>query len=246
MGVGPCFETLLIMKRLLLLATSSLGRKYLVALTGAALVAFVIIHMLGNLQIFAGADVLNQYAVLLQSNKFVLWGFRLGLLATVVVHIGCAISLAVENKRARPSEYVKKTKIQASLASLTMVASGLIVLAFIVFHLLHFTVKAGPFAVYEDLMTQIGGRGPLVPDVYAMVVQGFSNPWIAGFYIISVGLLSVHLSHGVSSIFQSLGLRTAKSARLTNVLAYAVSATIFVGMAAVPIAVLMGLGRGGV
>ncbi len=231
------------MKQLVLLATSSLGRKYLVAVTGAALVAFVIIHMLGNLQIFLGADALNHYAKVLQSNALVLWGFRAGLLAVAVIHVACAISLAVENKRARPAEYATKTKIQASLASLTMVASGLIVLGFIIFHLLHFTVKAGPFADYALLKTQIGGEGPLVPDVFAMVVQGFSNVWISGFYIVGVGLLCVHLSHGIGSIFQTVGLRDAKTAVYTEWLAKVVSVVIFVGMAGVPLAVLLGYGK---
>ncbi|MFQ3671612.1 MAG: succinate dehydrogenase cytochrome b subunit [Verrucomicrobiia bacterium] len=231
------------MKQLVLLATSSLGRKYLVAITGAALVGFVIVHMLGNLQIFAGADALNQYAVLLHSNAALLWTFRIGLLAVAVVHVACAISLAVENRRARPAEYVTKTRIQATLASLTMVASGLIVLGFIVFHLLHFTVKAGPFADYALLKTQIGGEGPLVPDVYAMVVQGFSNVWISAFYLVAVGLLCVHMSHGIGSIFQSLGLRNAKTAIYTEWLARGVSLVVFVGMASVPAAVLLGYGR---
>ncbi|GAB4245624.1 MAG: hypothetical protein OHK005_11090 [Candidatus Methylacidiphilales bacterium] len=231
------------MKQLVLLATSSLGRKYLVALTGAALVAFVIIHMAGNLQLFAGADVLNRYAHMLQSNALVLWTFRAGLLAVAVVHVVCAISLAIDNKRARPAEYVTKTKIQASLASLTMVVSGLVVLGFIIFHLLHFTVKAGPFADYKLLRTQIGGEGPLVPDVYAMVIQGFSNVWISGFYILGVGLLCLHLSHGISSIFQTLGLRSKATAAYTEWLAKGVSVIIFVGMAGVPLAVLLGYGR---
>lgn len=231
------------MKQLVLLATSSLGRKYLVAITGALLVAFVIIHMLGNLQIFLGADALNRYAHLLQSNALVLWSFRAGLLAVAVIHVACALSLAIENKRARPAEYAAKTKIQASWSSLTMVASGLVVLAFVVFHLAHFTIKAGPFADYGLLKTQISGAGPLVPDVFAMVVQGFSNPWIAGFYILSMGLLCMHLSHGIGSIFQTLGLRGPKTAPYIEWVGRGVALVIFLGMAAVPAAVLLGYGQ---
>lgn len=226
------------MNSLLHLVRSTIGRKYLVALTGVVLVGFVIVHMAGNLQIFGGPDLINHYGHVLQSNKILLWTARLGLLAAVGVHIWGAISLAVENKQARPQAYQKKNTIQATLASLTMVISGTVILAFIIFHILHFTTKDIDPS-YRDLRVQIGNEGPLVPDVYGMMVKGFSNPYISAFYIISVGFLCFHLSHGVGSIFQSMGWRTRRSAPLTDFLAKAVAIVVFLGMAGVPVAVLL-------
>jgi len=228
------------MKSLLLLIRSTIGRKYFVALTGALLVGFVIVHMLGNLQIFGGPDLINHYGMVLKSNSIVLWTARLGLLAIVAIHIGGAISLAVENRQARPLGYKKQNTIQASLASLTMVISGSIVLAFIIFHILHFTTKTID-PTYHDLMVQIDDQGPLIPDIYSMVVKGFSNPLISAFYILSVGFLCLHLSHGIGSIFQTMGWRTRKSSTLTDFLAKAISFIVFLGMAGVPAAVLLGI-----
>lgn len=228
------------MNSFLHLIGSTIGRKYLVALTGVVLVGFVIVHMAGNLQIFGGPDLINHYGHLLQSSKLLLWTARLGLLAVVGLHIWGALSLAVENKQARPQAYQKKNTIQATLASLTMVVSGTVILAFIVFHILHFTTKDIDPS-YRDLRVQIGNEGPLVPDIYGMMVKGFSNPYISAFYIISVGFLCFHLSHGVGSIFQSMGWRTRRSAPLTDFLAKAVATAVFLGMAAVPAAVLLGV-----
>ncbi len=207
-------------------------------ITGIGLVGFIIIHMLGNLQIFLGQDTLNHYAVLLKSSAEVLWGFRLGLLALVVLHIAAAISLVMDNRKARPVGYTDESTVQASYASRTMKYSGVIVLAFLIYHILHFTAKV-THPEYHDLMAPLDGK--MVPDVYTMVINGFSNVWISAFYVISVGLLCMHLSHGVSSMFQSLGLRTKNNANLLNLAAKGLSIVIFLGMSAVPVAVVLKL-----
>lgn len=216
--------------------TSSLGRKYIMGITGFGLVGFTIIHMIGNLQIFIGSDTLNAYAKLLKSSVEVLWAFRIGLLAMVVLHLAAAISLVIDNRKARGSSYVKEKSL-ATWASRTMAVSGTIVLAFVVFHILHFTAGVIGHEYSAHQLQDEQGRA----DVYRMVVEGFSNPWISGFYIVSVALLCWHLSHGVSSMFQSLGLRNSRSAFLLDKTALGLSFLIFAGMAAVPAAVLLQL-----
>ncbi|MEM6820370.1 MAG: succinate dehydrogenase cytochrome b subunit [Verrucomicrobiota bacterium] len=224
------------MNKIVKLLTSTLGRKYIMGITGVGLVAFIMIHMLGNLQIFLGKDVLNHYAVLLKSSAELLWAFRLGLVAMIVLHIVSAISLAIDNRKARPVDYNSKATVQASYASRTMVWSGLIVVSFVVYHILHFTAKVTDPS-YHDFKTDLDGK--MVPDVYAMVISGFSNIWVSAFYIIAVGLLCIHLSHGVSSMFQSLGLRTQKNQGFLAILAMGLSWVIFLGMSAVPMAIVL-------
>jgi len=226
------------MKKIFKFATSTLGRKYIMGLTGFGLVGFIVIHMLGNLQIFLGQEVLNQYAVLLKSSAEVLWGFRIALLGMIFLHIAAAVSLVIDNRKARPVGYVDKSTVQASYASRTMKYSGIIVLAFAVYHILHFTAKV-THPNYHEMKAPLDGK--MVPDVYGMVVHGFSNPWISLFYIISVGLLCMHMSHGVSSMFQSLGLMTRNNEGLLKLSAKGLSVAIFLGMSSVPVAVLLNI-----
>ncbi|MEO0452772.1 MAG: succinate dehydrogenase cytochrome b subunit [Verrucomicrobiota bacterium] len=226
------------MDKLLLIFQSSLGRKFIMGITGTALVAFIVIHMIGNLQIFLGPDALNGYAKLLKAKAELLWAFRLGLLGMIGLHLWAAISLAIENRKARPKRYDKEGTIQASYASRTMVMSGLIVISFAIFHILHFTAQV-THPKYHEMKTMY--KGEEVHDVYQMVVAGFSNPWISGFYILSVGLLCIHMSHGVSSMFQSLGIMNRNTEPVFKLGAKGLSAVVFLGMAAVPVSVLVGL-----
>ncbi len=153
---------------------SSLGKKYIMAVTGLALFVFVIGHLLGNLQIFLGRDAVNTYAAFLKSVPELLWGARLGLLAMVGLHIWAAIQLTVANRSARPIGYADLRPSGASYASRTMIWSGLIVAAFIIYHLLHFTVGwVDPsFKELEETLVD----GTTRHDVYAMLIAGFSKP----------------------------------------------------------------------
>jgi succinate dehydrogenase / fumarate reductase cytochrome b subunit len=214
---------------------STIGQKILMGATGLGLFGFIVIHMLGNLQIFAGSDTLNAYAKFLKTSNEVLWGFRLALLGMVAVHILVAINLTRLNRAARPQGYGQQKLVKASGASRYMIVSGLVVLAFIVFHLLHFTVKSID-PTYDTFFDDQGRH-----DVYRMVLTGFSNPWISGFYVLSVGLLAWHLSHGVMSLFRSLGLENSFYAQWQERAAKIFSVIIFVGMSAVPLAVLFKL-----
>lgn len=223
------------MNALIKLLTSSVGKKILMALTGIVLFAFVVVHMAGNLQIFAGPDVLNEYAEFLKKKAAVLWGFRLGMLAVVTIHIVVSVQLALSNAAARPEEYFKAKAYGASYASRTMIWSGLIILAFIIYHLLHFTVGAIDPS-YMDLRDEAGRF-----DVYQMMIQGFSNPLVSFFYILSIGLLCFHLSHGVSALFMSLGIRNATWRRCIEITAIVVAFLIFLGYSSIPIAVMTGI-----
>src|SRR3984893_10475997 len=212
---------------------SSIGRKMIVAVTGAILILFVIGHLLGNLQIFLGPEWINSYSQHLRDLGPLLWIVRFVLLCTVVLHIYFTILLAIENRRARPESYIDKENVKATWASRHMVASGLVVLAFIIFHLLHFTAR------------KFNPQFPLLKldplnryDVYSMMVYGFQNIYVSVFYVIGLFLLTLHLTHGASSFLQSLGLNNKK---LNPRLAFAgrvFAWLLFLGYTSIPVAVL--------
>lgn len=215
---------------------SSIGRKFIVAATGVILIFFIIGHLLGNLQIFLGPDWVNGYAEHLRELGPLLWLIRVSLLATVILHIYFTIRLAIENKRARPKNYVRKESVKASFASRHMVVSGLVVFAFIIFHLLHFTGRN--FNPQFPLLK----NDPLNHyDVYSMMVYGFQNVYISAFYIIGLFLLTLHLTHGASSFFQSLGLNDKKLTPRLALLGRIFAWLIFLGYTSIPVAVLLGL-----
>ena len=212
---------------------SSLGKKYIMAITGLLLFLFVIVHMLGNLQVYIGRDAMNAYAALLKSKPALLWTARGGLLIVAVLHVWSALQLAAENRAARPQPYAEGKPI-ATFAARTILVSGLIILAFIVYHLMHFTfgVTNPEFMEMHDSLSR--------HDVYGMVIHAFRNPWVSVFYIVSMALLCLHLSHGVSSIFQSLGIRRRSSLTAFNRFAQISAIVIFIGNCSIPISILAG------
>ena len=214
---------------------SSIGRKMVVAVTGLILILFLIGHLLGNLQIYLGPEWINGYSQHLRDLGPLLWAIRLFLLVTVLLHIYFTLLLAIENRRARPERYKKKENVKATWASRHMAVSGLVVLAFIIYHLLHFT--GHNFNAHFPLLK----NDPLNRfDVYSMMVYGFQNVYASAFYIVGLFLLTIHLTHGSSSLFQSLGLNDK---RLTPRLAFAgrvFAWLLFIGYASIPVAVLVG------
>jgi succinate dehydrogenase / fumarate reductase, cytochrome b subunit len=215
---------------------SSVGKKFIVALTGVVLIVFVVGHLIGNLQIFLGPDWINSYSEHLHQLGPLLWLIRIFLLVIVIVHISVTIQLAIANRRARPTAYARNEYVKASFSSRHMVVSGVIVLCFIIFHLLHFTVRG------------IDPRFPLLKpdplnryDVYSMMVYGFQNIYVSAFYVIGLFLLTLHLSHGASSFFQSLGLNDKKISPLLTFWGQIFAWLIFVAYISIPIAVLLGL-----
>ena len=203
--------------------TSSIGRKAVMAVTGLILFGFVVAHMLGNLQIFLGPEALNSYAEHLEELPALLWPARVILLISLLLHILTAVTLAHENKRARPVGYKAQGSVQITYASRTMVMSGLIVFAFIVYHLAHFTFGV-THPQYSGLLDAKGRH-----DVYAMVVMSFREPTVALPYTLAMFVLSAHLRHGVQSVFQTLGLSNENTRRGFDKLAVAAALLIFIG-----------------
>ncbi len=219
---------------------SSLGKKYVMAVTGFALLVFVIGHMVGNLQVFLGPDQINAYGNFLQTTPELLWAVRVGLLVVIVLHVYAAITLWAENRAARPIPYGQYEPLAASLASRTMVVTGLITAAFITYHLLHYTVQVKAINLTgRDFVALHDAKGR--HDIYRMMILGFSSPWVSGFYLLGVGLLCFHLSHGASSMFQSMGWKAQPFGRWIDRLALVCAIVLFVGYASIPLAVLSGL-----
>jgi len=218
------------------LFSSSVGRKFLMASTGLVLFGFVTGHLVGNLQIFLPPEKINHYGHLLESLGAGLWAIRLFLLACVVIHVWLAIQLTLENRAARPELYGVDQVNRASLASRVMARTGLVVLAFIVFHLAHYTVRLGRPEWSEPSYRLADGT--MVRDVYRMVVEGFSSAGVSAFYLIAVGLLSWHLAHGVSSMCQTFGLRNEKWSAGLERFATAYCWGYFVLNALIPLSVL--------
>ncbi len=214
---------------------SSVGRKMIVAGTGVILILFVIGHLLGNLQIFLGPDWINAYSQHLRDLGPLLWLIRVFLLITVILHIYFTILLAIENRRARPEPYIDRQYVRASWASRHMVVSGLVVLAFIIFHLLHFTArKFNP--QFSLLKLDSLNRS----DVYSMMVYGFQNVYVSSFYIVGLFLLTLHLTHGSSSFFQSLGLNNQRLTPRLAIGGRVFAWLLFIGYTSIPVAVLLG------
>lgn len=239
------------------LFSSSVGRKFLMAVTGLILVGFVAGHLVGNLQVFSAPDRINGYAHFLQSLGPALWAVRLFLLACVGIHVWAAVVLSLENKQARgPESYGVSKWLQAVFASRYMKHTGLVILAFLIYHLAHFTVgsaQAGTFktalpeytmaGAYHILGFPVVAAGQSVHDVYSMVFLGFAHPVVSLFYIIAVGLLSLHLLHGVESMFQTFGLRNHRWGLCLRRVALIFSLVYFLGNLAIPGAILTGLAK---
>ena len=199
------------------------------ALSGLVLAGFVLGHMSGNLLMFKGADAINNYAAWLHANKGLLWGARIVLILSTIAHIWTGIQLTLENRASRAGGPAVDATRRASLSSRTMPYSGVVILAFAVFHLLHYTFRT----------VALGGVD-FGDNVYKMVLAGFSQPAVAVFYIISMILLCLHLSHGISSVFQTLGLRNERWRSRLDGLALAYAWIIALGFISIPLAVLTG------
>lgn len=214
---------------------SSVGAKQVMALTGLGLVLFALFHMIGHLGMFSGRDAYNSYAHFLQNLGALKWIARGGLLAIVVIHIVVGISLARANSAARPQKYVVQRYRRTSFAARTMALTGLVVLAFIVYHLLHFTVGW----IQPDFFHTLDDKGRF--DAYTMFVMGFKNNAILISYIVAVTLLCLHLSHGAGSWLQSLGLSHPKYQGLTSKAGPAIAVLLIVGYLAPPLGVAFNL-----
>jgi len=219
--------------RLVRLFGASVGRKLVAATTGFLLIAFLVGHLFGNLKVFQGPESLNAYAAFLQGHPLV-WVFRAGLLTVFVLHVWATLSLARENRAARPERYRLYRPQAATFVSRSMAVTGILILAFVVYHLLHFTLGIiGPggtaFAEAHERL-----------DVYAMVVQSFRSPLIAGTYVIAMLLLGLHLLHGAASAFQTFGVRHESYDAFIRGACYAVTGVLALGNAAIALLIVLG------
>lgn len=224
-------------KALLQFWQSSIGKKLIVAVTGIVLVGFLIAHMVGNLLIYQGRESLNDYAYFLHHflHGWGIWLFRLVLIGAFVLHIFTTILLVRENRAARSSRYEFDATVQAPKSSRVMIWSGLTVLGFVIFHIFHFTIRVDP-----DLAAMKDPADPSRHDVYGMVIAGFQNPLVVLFYIVAISFLCSHLSHGISSLFQTLGLRSEKTRHAIKVLGIAISVVLWLGFLSIPVLVNTG------
>ncbi len=218
--------------------TSSVGLKFLMGLTGLMLVLFLIAHLLGNLQVFLGEEALNAYAAKLQGLGGILWVMRLGLLSVFAVHVLTGATLWFKNRQARPVAYATYDPLQSTLFSRTMIWSGLLIVVFLAYHLLHFTLHV----TNPEHVTQVlGATDHGHTNVYAMVIRGFREPSIALSYVVAMILLGFHLYHGIGSMFQSLGWNYPKYEGLYQGLGKAIAAFLVLGNIAMPLCVLFGV-----
>lgn len=222
--------------QLSLLWSTSVGRKYLVSVTGLLFSGFVLGHMAGNLLLFAGPEMYNKYSYALTSNPL-LYAVEVVLLAIFVTHFGLALSLAVKNRKARPVRPDSHPPIgnakRAPLASRTMVYSGLLTLAFVVLHL--WTFKYGTH--YEVTYGTVTMR-----DIYRLVAEKFREPLYVGWYVLCMALLAGHLSHGLGATLQSLGFTGIREGRVQSA-SRAIAWIICAGFAAQPLFFFFGGGQ---
>jgi succinate dehydrogenase / fumarate reductase cytochrome b subunit len=213
-------------------AGSSIGRKVVMAVTGAILFGFVFVHMLGNLQVYLGPAALNHYGVFLREllHGAGIWIARSVLLVAVLLHIWSATSLTLDSRRARPEGYRQQKWKESTYASRTMRWGGVILLLFVIYHLLHFTTGS----VHQSFIEG---------DVYHNFVSGFRVVPVSLFYIFAMLALGLHLRHGVWSMFQTLGVSHPRYIRMAHVGAWIFAAIIVIGNISFPLAVLAGIVR---
>jgi succinate dehydrogenase / fumarate reductase cytochrome b subunit len=210
---------------------ASVGKKVLMAVSGIFFFLFVIVHMLGNLQVYLGPKALNAYAAFLHSAPALLWTARIILLVLLLLHLLSYVQLWLQKRRARPIPYAYgRTNVSGTVSSRTMYWTGPILLAFIIFHLLHFTTGH----VHPNFTN----------DVYANFIVGFRQVPVSIFYIVAMGALGYHLMHGAWSLFQTLGLRPVLDRPLKGV-TLGLTGIVVLGNISMPVAVMAGLiGKG--
>ena len=208
---------------------TTIGKKVVMALSGVVWIGYVVGHLLGNLQIFAGPEKINGYAEALHHLPALLWGTRVLLLGAIVVHVVASTDLALRNLAARPVGYARKQYLATSYAARTMIWSGPILLAFIVYHLAHLTFGVTPAFAYDP------------HDVYGNIVRSFQIGWLVVIYVVAQLALCAHLYHGAWSFLQTLGANHPEYNPLRQRIAATVAAAIFVGYVSIPLAVVTGV-----
>lgn len=224
------------MGRFARITQTSIGKKLVMAATGAGLAAFVVVHLTGNLKVFFGRAEMNDYAQFLHDHPSLVWSTRIGLFAIFLYHLLNGVRLSLVNRRARPQRYHRDVSLRSTFASRHMLLSGIVVLAFITFHLLHLTfqVTHPQFQLMIE-STPTGNRA----DVFTMMLSAFQDPLIAGSYLVAMTLLGLHLYHGAASLFQTLGLSHPSYGPLLRRGAKVGAMLLVLGFATIPISVFV-------
>jgi succinate dehydrogenase / fumarate reductase cytochrome b subunit len=205
---------------------ASIGKKFVMAVTGVILFGYLVGHLLGNLQVYLGAERMDNYAAFLHATPTLLWSVRALLLVSVVLHIVASIQLTLLKRRARPAGYVKKEAVDSSYAARTMMWSGPIIAAFVIYHILDLTTGAAGSAQFQDLRA------------YENLVYSFRRIPVSAFYIFSMVLLGMHLYHGLWSMFQSVGFSHPRYTPVIKRTAAWVAILMSAGFISIPVAVL--------
>ncbi len=204
------------------------------AVSGFFLLLFVVGHMLGNLTIFAGADAINSYAAKLRSLGPLLWAERLFMLAMLAIHVYLGTVLTLENRAAKPGTSVRQRWLRATFAGRSMIWTGLLLLAFIVYHLLQFTFHATP-----GVLASVDDRGRF--NVFAMVVDAFRTASVAVVYLAAMVVLLLHVTHGAQSFIQALGLNDERTLPRFETAAKWLAWILLIGFGAIPAAIFFRL-----
>jgi succinate dehydrogenase / fumarate reductase cytochrome b subunit len=220
------------------LLSSSIGKKIVMAITGLFMILFVVVHLIGNTTIFGWINGgINAYAHHLHAFPPLVWAFRLFMLAAVFIHIWYGIQLTIENRGGRPRQYAVKATQKATFASENMIWTGLLLLCFIVYHLLHFTMKVVPgMALVPDAEGAI--------NVFTMVVSSFQNFFVAFIYVAAMVTLFLHLSHGIQSFFQTMGWSNNRTLPVYVKAGTLVAVVLLLGYVAVPLSIFAGILKG--
>lgn len=218
---------------------SSVGRKMVMAVTGAGMIFFILVHLLGNLTLYSGPAAINAYAYALHRFGPLIWSFRLVMFCMFMLHLFFGIQLTLENRAARPQSYAVRNERATTFAGKSMVWSGLLIGAFLLFHLLQFTLQVINPGIAAASHPDPIGR----PDVFTMVVLSFQRLSYALLYIVSLTALALHLYHSIQSSFQTLGLNGERTFPVVTVTGRVAAIMIFLGYAAFPIVIYMGFLR---
>ncbi len=230
--------------RLVKALTSTISLKIVMALTGLLGAGFVLFHMAGNLQVFLGRDAFNDYAEFMQGLGALKWAARLGLLTILGLHVASSVALVQRNQKARPERYMGLRQRRTSVAALYMAELGIVLLLFIIYHILHFTigwVHADIDGINYFALEQTTKEGVVRHDVYSHFIASFQQPAIVITYVVANVALAAHLAHGATSMFKTLGLAIGRWRVPFEVLGPAFGVLVGLGNISMPIAVWAGI-----
>ena len=212
--------------------TSSIGQKWIMALSGLFMILFLLGHLTGNLLVFAGPEAIDAYAETLRKFPLALWAFRVLSVISIVAHVWSAIALTRRNRKANPTQYASSKWQGSAWGSRNMGMTGFIILLYLIYHLAHFTWRLTHPELFADLSDF---------EVYRMVVLSFQEPWLVGLYIIATFTLCLHLSHAVTSSLQTLGINHPKYNPAIKFAGETLAMALFVGFSSIPVSVLLGI-----